>query len=137
MTGPLALHFVLGRCQCMMLRRQFRVIGQCQFAPVFKTLGLQWRDSERRHQRVEVFNLQRVTQHRFQFTQRSVLIVLRFDFLRHGHAQARAGFQHIGARSFATFEQTLVQLQALGIGALLRTAQLNVLAGQQRLAVGT
>ena len=137
MPGTLTLHFVLSRIQCVMLRRQFRVIGQCQLAPVFKPLRLQRLNIEMRHQRIKLIHLQRLTEHRLQLTQGNVLVVLRLDLLCHGHAQACLGFQHIGARAFATFEQALIELQALGKGPLLRPAQFNALLRQQRLAVGT
>ena len=120
-----------------MLRRQLRVIGQRQFAPAFEALRFQWQNHKMRHQRGKLLDLQRLTKHRLQLTQGCVLIIVRLDFFSHRHAQARLGFQHIGASTLTAFKKPLVELQALGKGALLRPAQFDPLLRQQRLAVGT
>ena len=120
----------------MLLRGQFRVIGQCQFAPAFKALRLQRRNHKVRRQRGQLLDLQRLAKHRLQLPQGNVLIVLRLDFFGHRHAQARLGFQHICAGALAALEQSLVKLQTLGKSTLLRTAQFNALLCQQGLAIG-
>ena len=88
----------------MLLRRQFGVIGQRQFTPAFKALWFQRQDGKTRRQRIKLLNLQRLTQHCFQLTQGGVLIILRLDLFSHRHAQARLGFQHIGAGALAAFQ---------------------------------
>ena len=51
----------------------------------------------------QLFDLQRLANDGFQLTQCAVLSVLGFEFFSQGQAQARLGFQHIGACAFTTF----------------------------------